>query len=62
MDVVVLGELDDDASVVDSEVVVPEVLDRLDVVSVSEVCEVLSVVVDCSVVDGTEDIVLFVTI
>jgi len=62
VDVVVLGELDDDASVVDSEVVVPEVLDRLDVVSVSEVCEVLSVVVDCSVVDGTEDIVLFVTI
>lgn len=62
MDVVVLGELDDDASVVNSEVVVPEVLDRLDVVSVSEVCEVLSVVVDCSVVDGTEDIVLFVTI
>lgn len=62
MDVVVLGELDDDASVVDSEVVVSEVLDRLDVVSVSEVCEVLSVVVDCSAVNGTEDIVLFVTI
>lgn len=59
---VVLGKLDGDASVVDSEVVVWEVLVRLDVVSVSEVPEVLSVVVDCSVVDETEDIVLFVTI
>ena len=35
---------------------------RLEVVSVREVCEVLDVVVDCSVVDGTKDIVLFVTI
>ncbi len=60
--VVVPGELGGDASVVDSEVVVWEVLVRLEVVSVSEVCEVLSVVVDCSVVDGTEDMVLFVTI
>ena len=61
VEVVVAGELGGDASVVDSEVLVREVLVRLDVESVSEVCEVLDVV-DCSVVDGTEDIVLFVTI
>jgi len=62
IEVVEAGELGGDESVEDREVVVWEVVVRLDVVSVSEVCEVLDVVVDCSVVDGTEDIVLFVTI